>query len=56
MTIFFRYRQLRRPELGAEILDRVSEELADVSEVEARTSGLEGRRMIMVLAPRATTH
>ena len=56
VTIFFRYRQLRRPELGAEILDRVSKELADVSEVEGRTTGLEGRRMVMVLAPTAGHH
>ena len=56
VTIFFRYRQLRRPELGADILDRVSKELADVSEVEARTTGLEGRRMVMVLAPTAAPH
>ena len=53
VTIFFRYRQLRRPELGAEILDRVAKELADISEVEGRTTGLEGRRMIMVLGPTA---
>lgn len=56
VTIFFRYRQLRRPELGAEILDRVAKELADVCEVEGRTTGLEGRRMVMVLAPTATHH
>ncbi len=50
VTIFFRYRQLRRPELGAQILDRVAEELTDVGTVESRT-GMDGRRMIMVLAP-----
>lgn len=53
VTIFFRYRQLRRPELGAEILDRVAKELGDVGEVEARTTGLEGRRMVMVIGPTA---
>jgi translation initiation factor IF-3 len=50
VTIFFRYRQLRRPELGTQILDNVTKELADVSTVEAR-SRLDGRRMLMVLAP-----
>ena len=50
VTIFFRYRQLRRPELGAQILDNVTEALADVSTVESR-SRLDGRRMVMVLAP-----
>ncbi len=56
VTVFFRYRQLRRPELGAEILDRVSAELADVAQVETRTPGLEGRRLIMVLSPTGLTH
>jgi translation initiation factor IF-3 len=50
VTIFFRYRQLRRPELGAQILDNVTKELADVATVESR-SRLDGRRMVMVLAP-----
>ena len=52
VTIFFRYRQLRRPELGAQILDKVVEQTADVATVESRTS-LDGRRMVMVLAPTA---
>ena len=50
VTIFFRYRQLRRPELGAQILDNVTKELAEISTVESR-SRLDGRRMVMVLAP-----
>ncbi len=50
VTIFFRYRQLRRPELGTQILDNVTKDLADVGTVEAR-SRLDGRRMLMVLAP-----
>lgn len=50
VTIFFRYRQLRRPELGSLILDKVTEELADVATVESRGK-LDGRRMVMVLAP-----
>ena len=54
VTIFFRYRQLRRPELGVNILDKVTEELEDVGEVETR-SGLEGRQMTMILTPKAVT-
>ena len=50
VTVFFRYRQLRRPELGAKILDQVTERLQDVGAVENR-SRLEGRQMTMVLAP-----
>lgn len=52
VTIFFRYRQLRRPQLGQEILDHVQEQLADVATVEHRTRGLEGRQMTMILGPR----
>jgi translation initiation factor IF-3 len=50
VTIFFRYRQLRRPELGTEILNGLVEEVQDIATVESR-SGLESRRMVMVLAP-----
>ena len=53
VTVFFRYRQLRRPELGTKILDQVTERLADVGQVEHR-SRLEGRQMTMVMAPHAT--
>ena len=52
VTVFFRYRQLRRPELGAEILDKVTANLADVADVESR-SRMEGRQMVMILAPKA---
>jgi len=50
VTVFFRYRQLRRPELGTKILDKVSEMVADVGEVESR-GRLEGRQMVMILSP-----
>ncbi|MEM9408713.1 MAG: translation initiation factor IF-3 [Acidobacteriota bacterium] len=50
VTIFFRYRQLRRPELGEQILDKVTEDLAEVGEVESRTR-LEGRQMTMIINP-----
>ena len=52
VTVFFRYRQLRRPELGQDILDRVASELEDIGTVEFRTRGMEGRTMNMVLAPK----
>jgi translation initiation factor IF-3 len=50
VTVFFRYRQLRRPELGTKILDQVTERLQDVAAVEHR-SRLEGRQMTMILSP-----
>lgn len=52
VTVFFRYRQLRRPELGGEILDKVTEKLSDIATVESR-SRMEGRQMVMILAPQA---
>ncbi|MEM7480709.1 MAG: translation initiation factor IF-3 [Acidobacteriota bacterium] len=51
VTVFFRYRQMRRPELGKEILDKVTEDLADVGSVEFRTRGMEGRTMNMIMVP-----
>ena len=51
VTVFFRYRQLRPPELGLQILDKVSEATADIATVETRSRGLEGRQMTMLLLP-----
>lgn len=51
ITVFFRLRQLRRPELGRKILDHVTEQIEEVADIETR-SGLEGRQMIMILAPK----
>jgi translation initiation factor IF-3 len=50
VTIFFRYLQLRRPELGTEILDDLVAATEGLAIVETRTR-LESRRMTMVLAP-----
>lgn len=50
VTVFFRYRQLRRPELGVKIMDRVAQETDEIAEIESR-SRLEGRQMTMILAP-----
>lgn len=50
VTVFFRFKQLRRPELGVQILDKVTRDLAEVGVVESR-SRMEGRQMIMILAP-----
>lgn len=52
VTIMFRWRELRRPELGQQILDRIAEELDDIATVEARDGKVEGRNLTMVLAPR----
>ncbi|MEM8964435.1 MAG: translation initiation factor IF-3 [Acidobacteriota bacterium] len=53
ITVFFRYRQLRRPELGVQILDTISERISDIADIESR-SRLEGRQMTMILSPKAS--
>ena len=47
----FRGREMAHPDLGFKVLDRVKEELAKVAKVELEPR-LEGRQMVMVLAPR----
>ncbi len=55
ITAFFRYRQLRRPELGAQILDKITEASQELGTVENR-SRLEGRQMTMILNPLQQAH
>lgn len=50
--VMFRMRELRRPEMGLALLDRIAEELADAGTVESR-SGLQGRFATMVVSPKA---
>ena len=50
--VMFRMRELRRPEMGLALLDKVIEELEDVAQVDSR-SGLQGRFATMVLSPKA---
>ncbi len=51
VQVMFRRREMRRPELGTQLLDRLAEELSDVANVETR-SPMEGRFATMVLAPK----
>lgn len=51
VTLRFRGREMAHQELGMRLLNRVREETAEVSKVEAEPK-LEGRQMMMVLAPR----
>ena len=51
VTMMFRGRQVAHPELGKDVLDRVSGELADIGKVEADAK-LEGKNMTMILAPK----
>lgn len=51
ITVRFRGREMAHKELGMELLGRVEKDLAEFGEVEARPK-LEGRQMIMVIAPK----
>jgi translation initiation factor IF-3 len=53
ITVRFRGPELRRPELGQELLDTVQEDLSEYAKVEARSRHLEGRQLTMMLAPDA---
>jgi len=51
VTLRFRGREMAHKELGAQLLEKVREETDEIAKVEAEPK-LEGRQMIMVLAPR----
>ena len=51
LTIRFRGREMAHQELGGEVLKRVAEDVKDVAKIEARPA-IEGRQMIMIIAPR----
>jgi translation initiation factor IF-3 len=51
VTLRFRGREMAHQELGMKVLDRVRDELDEVAKVE-QFPRLEGRQMIMVMAPR----
>lgn len=51
VTLRFRGREMAHQNLGMELLRRVKDETAEIAKVEAEPK-LEGRQMIMVLAPR----
>jgi translation initiation factor IF-3 len=54
VTIMFRGRDLRRPENGRKVLDRVIEKLNDQAIVESAPGEIVNRDMSMTLAPRKT--
>ena len=51
VTMMFRGRQIAHPELGQAVLDRVAQQLSDVSKIES-AGRLEGKSMTMILAPK----
>lgn len=54
VTIMFRGRDLRRPENGRKLLQKVIAIMEDVAAVETAPGGIVNRDMSMVLAPRKT--
>ena len=50
-TIFFRGREITHRELGAQLLERLEKDLADVGDVEARPR-MEGNQMFIIFAPK----
>ena len=50
LTMMFRGRQITHPELGLEVLARVTEDLKDVAKIETNAN-MEGRAMSMIVAP-----
>ncbi len=51
VTLRFRGREMAHQELGMQLLNRVKEQVDEIAKVELYPR-LEGRQMIMVLAPR----
>jgi len=51
ITIRFRGREMAHQEIGIELLNRVKTDLEDVSQVESFPNRVEGRQMVMMMAP-----
>ena len=51
VTVRYRGREMRRPELGQQVLDQVSDALDEVADIETRSRNVEGRQLTMMLAP-----
>ena len=51
VTLRFRGREMAHQEIGANVLTRVREETEEIAKIEAMPK-MEGRQMIMVLAPK----
>jgi translation initiation factor IF-3 len=51
VTIRFRGREMAHQEIGVEMMNRVKDDLSDIALCESFPKRVEGRQMIMVLAP-----
>ncbi|MEZ8142415.1 MULTISPECIES: translation initiation factor IF-3 [Enterovibrio] len=52
VTIRFRGREMAHQEIGVDVLNRLKEDTAEICLVESFPTRIEGRQMIMVLAPK----
>lgn len=52
ITIRFRGREMAHQQQGTEMMNRIKGDLTEVAVVESAPSRLEGRQMVMVLAPK----
>jgi len=53
VVLRYRGREMRRPEVGLEMLDRMIESTGDLSKVEQRSTRIENRRLTALLSPQA---
>ncbi|HEX6926853.1 MAG TPA: translation initiation factor IF-3 [Longimicrobiaceae bacterium] len=51
VTVRYRGRELRRPEQGFDLLDRITVELDDLASVESRSGDINARQLTMMLTP-----
>ncbi len=51
VVVRFRGRELRRPEVGHETMDRMLESMEDIGTVEFRSRSIEGRRLVARMEP-----
>lgn len=51
VTLRYRGREMAHTDIGIEMLNRIKEDLADIAVCESFPSRVEGRQMIMMLAP-----
>ena len=52
VTLRFRGREMAHQDIGFDVLERVKNDLAEISVVESAPGKLEGRQAVMVLAPK----
>ena len=52
LVIAFRGREIIHPEIGKKVLEKVVEQTTEIAQIESMPM-MEGRRMIMILAPKA---